>query len=295
MRLRARHILFSLMAAPSVYAGIAITMPFYSYRQDQAENVVITRGGQPIKTDKTPGFGYKSPLIESANRFTTKLVDYRSIPQDALTSDKKTIQIDFYAMYRIADPELFIAKVRPATIERAQSIIDDFVYSEMRNVISQHYDLKTLLDKADDVQGIVKKRVSPLLKENAAIELVDVRLTTTNPTQNVLGSVYDRMRAERNQRAQLERSEGQRTKIGIMAEADREVAKLTGEAYAKAQRIKGDADAEALRIIQGAYAKDQGLAFFLRELKLLEETTGDHDELIISTKSDLYNLVKKRE
>lgn len=289
--MRLRHFLYGLALAPLLYSVFAVAMPLWSYKQDQAENVVITQFGNPVRVDRTPGLGGKYPFFENAHRFTTKLVDYRSIPQDALTSDKKTIQIDFYAMWRIADPMLFIQSVRPATVDAAKPIIDDFVYSEMRNLISENYSLALLLKEGDKVQTRVKEKVAPQLISKG-IEIVDVRLTTTNPTKDVQGAVYNRMKAERGQKAQSDRSEGDRRSIQTRADADREATQLNSEAYAKAQKIRGEADAEALEIIQRAYSRDPELAFFLRELQLLQDTTGSDDELIISTNSELYDLMK---
>lgn len=299
MALRLRHLGYLWTSAVGLYLAASLFTPLCTYKQDQAERVVVTTGGKPTKRDNSPGLAGIIPIYEHANKFTTKLVDYNSIPQDALTADKKTIQIDFYAMFRIADPQLFLQTVRPATLEGVHPIIDDVIYSEMRNIISQEYLLKDpsperkdILARGDEIQERVRQIAAPILRERVGVDIHDIRLTITNPTENVREAVYTRMSAERAQKAQRDRSEGEKRSIEIRAGADRKVTELLSGAYRDAQKIKGEGDADSLRIIQDTYAKDPDLAFFIRELELLEQTATSGDTLIISTNSDLFDLMK---
>ncbi|MBI2547202.1 MAG: protease modulator HflC [Candidatus Aenigmarchaeota archaeon] len=292
--MRLKPLLYGLFSIPLVYAGVALSvaMGLGTYKQDQTENVIITQLGDPVGFSRQPGLVFVGPFYQTAHTFTNKLVNHQPAPQNALTADNKTIKVDYYAEFRIVDPDRFLRKITPPTVEAAQPYIDDVIYSEMRNLISRTYSFQEVATKSEEIQKAVKERVGPLLKSSAGIEIYDIRITTTNPTENVLASVYQRMKAERAQLSQAERSDGQREKTKLTAEADRDVLTITSKAYAEAQKVKGDADASALKIIQDAYSKNPDVAFLLKKLALLEATLGPGDTLVISTESELYRLMK---
>ncbi len=282
---------FLSAAVGIAYLGLSILKPVATYDLDQAQRAVITQGGEVRGVDNSPGLGFYFPVVQSVHPLTTKLIDYRAEPQDpAVTLDKKTIQIDFYAMFRVANPVLFFQKAR--TEESAQKLVDGIVYSEMKNMVSKEYTFAGVVAKGDEIQSRVKDIVVPKLRDYG-IEIVDVRLTIANPTEAVLESIYNRMITERLQKAQQYLSEGTSTKMKLVADAGRDETRINSLGYKRAEAIKGQGDAEALGIIQDAYGRDPDLAFFMQWLSTLEETTGNGDTLILSTESEIYRLLKE--
>ena len=162
----------------------------------------------------------------------------------------------------------------------------------MRNVIAQNYTFTDVIHSRDKIPGAVKDSIHDRLKQYG-IEVVDIQLTTTNPTQGqVVDSIQARMKAERNQIAQGFLSEGEADKTKTIATADKEAVTIRSEAFKKAETIRGEADREAIRIIQEAYSNNPDLAFFVQWLQALREVVDENDTLIISTESEAFQYLQ---
>jgi membrane protease subunit HflC len=81
------------------------------------------------------------------------------------------------------------------------------------------------------------------------MRIVDIRIKQIDlPTDSrVIGDVYDRMRAQRQQVASRLRAEGEEQANQIRAKADRDRAVILAEAERDAQTLRGEGDAEATR------------------------------------------------
>jgi len=88
------------------------------------------------------------------------------------------------------------------------------------------------------------------------IRVVDVRISRIEFPDEVVGSVYKRMSAERNRLANEQRSNGQREAAKIEADADRQVQVIKAEAERDAQLLRGDGDGKASEIYAAAYGKN---------------------------------------
>ena len=80
-----------------------------------------------------------------------------------------------------------------------------------------------------------------------------------------------------------------------MSENDfqKELKKITSEAYRKAQEVKGKADAEATKIYADAYNKDPEFYSFINTLAIYKESIDKETWLMLSTKSDFFKYLKK--
>ena len=83
-----------------------------------------------------------------------------------------------------------------------------------------------------------------------------MRIKRIDLPDEVSGSVYKRMRAERLQLANELRSTGQESAEKIRADADRQKTVLVADAKREASKVKGDGDAQAAAIYAQAYSQD---------------------------------------
>jgi membrane protease subunit HflC len=72
---------------------------------------------------------------------------------------------------------------------------------------------------------------------------------------------------------------------------DRELAKLTSEAYKKSQETRGKADAEATKIYADAFGKDTEF-FSLYKTFDLYRTIGKNSFFLLGTDSDFFKYLK---
>ncbi len=283
------------------------------YTVDQTEQVVITQFGEPIGEPITePGLHFKTPFIQKVNSFEKRFLAWDGLPTQVPTKDKRYIWVDTTARWRIVDPLKFLQTVGGE--RTALGRLDDIIDSATRNQITSHILYELVRDserefvetelsiQVEEAMSEVKygrEKISRAILEEASegvpqfgIELIDVRIKRLNYVEQVRQGVYSRMIAERKRVAEQYRSEGEGGKAEIEGRKEKELQRITSEAYRKAQEIKGEADAEATAIYAGAYNKDPEFYSFLKTLETYKSTLDEDTYLILTSDSDFYKYLK---
>jgi len=279
---------------------------------------VITQFGRPVGEAITePGMYFKVPLIQDANYFEKRYMEWNGDPNQVPTKDKKFIFVDTYARWQITDPLQFFKRL---TNERgAQSRIDDILDGDTRNFIANNNieeavrtsnrtpvssDIEIIDDSLAKIH-VGRERIQQMILESAnkqtadlGIEILDFRFKRINYVQEVQDQVYERMKSERFRIADKFRSEGQGEASRINGEKERELKNIQSLAFRDAEMIKGKADAAAAAIYTSAYDQSslsRGLYSFLKSMETFEETFDGKTSIFISTDSELYKYLKKME
>jgi membrane protease subunit HflC len=307
------------MKAKSVAIGILVLLGLIIlvsglYTVDMTEQVVITRFGKPVGDPiKEPGLHWKMPVIETANFFEKRILEWDGDPNQIPTKDKKYIWVNTYARWRIADPLKFFQSVRNEL--GAHGRLDDIIDAATRDYMTAHLLLEIVRDSnremataeaelelAEEVKIPIqwgREKITRQILERASqmvpqygIELIDVRIKHINYVEEVRRKVYERMISERTRIAEKYRSEGQGKKAEIEGEMEKELQRISSEAYRKAQEIKGQADAEATKIYAEAYNKDPEFYSFLKTLETYKQTLQGDSWLILTTDSEYLKYLK---
>lgn len=148
---RLKHLLYGIVA---LFALMVVLGAFFTI--SETEQAVILQLGNPIRViagDRTPeqmadlqawidantpgvalsqgaGLYFKIPFLQQVEIFDDRILEYDDPPADVVTKDKKHIQVDCYARWRISNPLLFLRRVR--TENGALSRLDDIIYSMIR-------------------------------------------------------------------------------------------------------------------------------------------------------------------
>ncbi len=253
------------------------------YVVDQREAAIVTLFGEVKEVATEPGLHFKNPLA-GVTTYRTWIQEYNKEPSNTVTNDKKNILVGFYVKYRITDVLKYAQTVQ--TKGEAEKRIDDVVYSALKTGVSRSNFDEVVVNRS----GIEKSTLesSQLQVGQYGIGLVDFRVKRTDLPPQILDSVYQRMREERRQKAQMDRSEGEKLKQIMVAEADKQQTRIVSEAYLQKQQLMGDGDRESLRILTEAYGRDVEFAMYLRTLDLYRDALKKEDtQLILSTKSEL--------
>lgn len=293
------------------------------YVVDQTEQVIITQFGKPVGNPITePGLHTKLPFVQAVNRLDKRFLEWDGAPVAIPTRDKTYIHVNTFARWRIDQPTTYFVRLRDE--RSAQSRLEDILGSETRNAIARH-DLIEIVrtDKARKPLKDENLKAGPVglggigslppiefgrskieadIKAGAAIklaefgiELLDVRMKRVNYNPDVLDRIYQRMISERNQIAQLFRSEGQGEAARIAGQKQRDLNEIQSTAYRRVQEIRGQADARATEIYARAYTQNPQAAEFYAFLKSMEtyrKALTKDASLILSTDSDLFGLLK---
>ncbi|RAO98974.1 membrane protein [Petrotoga sp. 9PW.55.5.1] len=235
-----------------VFLGIFFALTSF-YIVDQTQQAIVLRFGN-IKSIRTePGIYTKVPFVDNVEKFEKRLMIYDIPVERVITSDRRTILADTYAIWRIEDPQKFIETLR--TVEVALTRIDDIVYSHARDVIGNYNFLEVLSTERPAILEEIKKRSSNSLK-SFGIEVVEVRLKRTDLPKENTEAVYERMKSERYAMAAQLRAEGEKESQRMKAEADKQASIIVSEAEKEANIIRGTGEASAINIYSEAYSLD---------------------------------------
>jgi len=286
---------------------------FYVVREDK--QVVITQFGEP-KGDPVldAGLHAKVPFIQKVNEFEKRWLAWDGDANQMPTLDKRFIWVDTFARWRISDPLLFLQSVQD---ERgAQTRLDDILDGETRKAVANAKLIEVVRStnrefavSVDLIAGEEPKEqekietgreaiVSAILEraqEKTAefgIELVDIRFKRINYVDEVQQSVFNRMISERQKIRDKLRSEGQGRSAEIRGSKEKELKRITSEAYRTAQSIRGAADSTATKVYADAYGRDAEFYSFLQTLESYRKTIGENETIVLSTDGEFYRYLK---
>lgn len=286
------------------------------YQVNETQQVIITQFGDPVGPPVVqPGLHFKLPLVQVANYFEKRYMEWDGDPNRIPTRDKRFIWVNTYARWRIADPLKYFQRLK--TESQAQSRLDDILDGETRNSIAKH-DLREVVrnsnrdpgevvvdtdDETAILEPIEKGRSAiraEILSEAAVrvqdlgIEILDLQLKRINYVDEVQKDVFERMIAERQRIAARYVSEGQGESARIRGEKERELQRIQSEAYRKAETIRGEADAQATSIYADAYNRDPDFYSFLKSMELYEASADAGTYMIMTTDADFLKYLKNQ-
>ena len=303
-----------VFAAVFLTLGIAAAGLYAStYVVEEGKQVIVTQFGRPVGDATTEaGLRFKIPFIQKAHFLEKRLLPWDGAAESMQTKDKKRIDIDVWARWRIVDPETFFVTVR--TEERGQKILDDLVDSAVRDVVARHnlidvvrksndeliYESEEEVERteADQVTGKGRDDVEAEILlgvdlNKYGMKLVRVRIKRVNYVASVRATVYLRMISERLRISRLYDSEAVEEKNRIAGKTKKELDQIDGEMQQKSAEIRGDADAKVIELTAKAYGQSPEFYEFLRQLEVLRKTLGRDTRLILSTESDLFRMLKR--
>jgi membrane protease subunit HflC len=160
--------------------------------------------------------------------------------------------------------------------------MDPIVKEAIRNEITK----RTLQEVVAGERANLAERfveVTNQATESLGIEVVDVRIKRIDLPEDstVLGSVFERMRAERKRVANELRAQGTEASETIRSNADRNRAVIMAEAERDAQRLRGEGDAKATEIYAKAYGRDAEFYAFHRSLESYRQAFSDGKSVMV--------------
>ena len=213
----------------------------------QANAFVIEKLGTYSATWGT-GLHVKIPFIDRiAKKVSLKeqVVDFP--PQQVITKDNVTMQIDTVVYFQITDPKLYTYGV-----ERPISAIENLTATTLRNIVGEleldhtltsrdviNSNIRTILDEATDAWGIKVNRVE---------------LKNILPPREIQDAMEKQMKAERERRARILDAEGEKQGQILVAQGHKEAAILQADAIRESKIREAQGEAEAILTVQKAYA-----------------------------------------
>lgn len=255
------------------------------------EYKLIRQFGRVERTITASGLYFKIPFIESVDTIPREILLYDLPASDVITSDKKSMIIDSYVLWRVTDPLKF-AQTLSYSVTNAENRIDTLVYNAMKNTISNMKQDEVI--KSRDGKMTVTNAVEPdeeiksndlVIEENTevieiksltdeimehignvydqyGIEILSVEVKKLDLPDDNKQAVYTRMISERENIAAQYTAEGASQAQMIQNTTDKEVSIMLSEANAKAEQLKAEGEAEYMKILSDAYSDETKSDFY---------------------------------
>ena len=246
----------------------------------EGQNALLLQFGRIVRTDFQPGLHFKLPLVQQVMHFDNRILSLDAQPERYFTSEKKSVNVDFYVKWRIADNAMYYRATGGDQLQAAQRLTPI-----VKDALRFEFNARTLQDLIaggrNDITERVRKLTDASARKNLGIAVVDVRIKRIDLPDEVSESVYKRMRAERLQLANELRYTGQEAAEKIQADADRQGQILRADADRDAAKVRGEGDAQAAAIYANAYSQDPEFFAFYRSMAAYRKSFEDGKGVLV--------------
>ncbi len=277
---------YSMWIAAAVAALFALMGSIFVVKE--GHSAIVLNLGRVARTDIGPGLHFKVPLLETARVFDQRLLVLPAEPERYLTSERKDVSVDFFAVGRIENLRAFYRATggdERIAVERLAPIIKDALRNEINS--------RTLSQVVSGDRSEIVDQQLDIINRGAAtlgVRIADLRIKQIDlPTDSqVIRDVYRRMSAQRQQVASRLRAEGEEQAQQIRANADRDRAVIVANAEREAQLLRGQGDAEAARLYAEAAQRDPAFFAFHRSLEAYRKSFADGTSVIVLDRDDPF-------
>lgn len=250
----------------------------------EGHSALVLQFGRIVQTDYQPGLHFKLPVIQQVMHFDKRILSLDVPPERYFTSEKKSVNVDFYVKWRIVDNAKYYRATGGDQLQAAQRLTPI-----VKDALRFEFNARTLPDLISggrkDITERVRAQTDASARKNLGVAVVDVRIKRIDLPNEVSESVYKRMRAERKQLANELRFTGKESAETIEADADRQGKVLRANAKRDAAKIRGEGDAKAAGIYAKAYTKAPEFYAFYRSLNAYR-TSFENGENVLILKPD---------
>jgi membrane protease subunit HflC len=261
------------------------------YIVNEFERAVELRLGRVSNSDVAPGLHVKVPFLDTVRRFDGRILTLDAEAERFLTLEKKSMQVDSFAKWRIKDVKKFYTATN-GEIERARSLLSARINEELRNQFALRSLQEVVSGQRDELMVAIKDELNKFSDTSLGIEVVDVRVKRIDLPKEVSEPVYQRMRAEREREAAEHRALGEKQAKITRAEADRQATVLLAEGYRDSEKLRGEGDAVASETYAVAFTKDAEFYGFVRSLQAYRATFAQkQDIMLVDPDSEFFNYL----
>jgi membrane protease subunit HflC len=268
------------------------------YTVDQRQYAIKFQLGEFIDAKTEAGLYFKIPLVQNIKFYDKRILLLDAPRPDRITtSEKKPLNVDFIAYWRIADVRKYYQSVSGDDDAAKQDAAKQRLAQTIRAILGQEINKRTIHDaisaERDKIMTTTRQRADADAKQ-IGVEIVDVRLRRVELPEEVLAQVYQRMESERKRVANQLRSQGAADSEKIRADADRQREVILADAYRQAQKAKGDGDAKASAIYAAAYGQNPEFYAFYRSLETYKATFRNKSDLmVLDPSAEFFQYLKQ--
>ncbi len=262
------------------------------YVLEPNESALVKQFGRVVSEQSSPGVYFKAPFIQTVTYTNMAEHLYDLEASDVITSDKKTMIADCYAIWRVTDPLKFYQSLA-SSAKTAESRIDVAVYNSMKNVISSTPQTEVINGKDGSLNATILENVNGI--DSYGINVNDVEVKLLDLPEDNKQSVYDRMISERNVISARYTAEGQQQAKEITNDVESTVRVMLSDANTRAAELEAEGDAEYYQILAEAYnSSEDARSFyeFIIGLNALKNSLAEGGTIVIDENNPLYSVIQ---
>ena len=272
---------------------LVIGSGFYCVAENQY--ACTFRFSEIVNTVDEAGVHFKVPFIDSVKYFSKATQIYDIPPSEVLTSDKQTMTVDCYILWKISDPQQFYRAL--GTSQKAEERLNAITYTAMKIAMGTlaQADIINMNDGGE--RNEIYEGITTTVDKQAAtygITVEDVKIKQFDLPEANLNAVYSRMISERNQMAEKYTADGNYEASIIRNDVDKQVNIMVSNAEAEAAKLIAEGEAEYMRILAKAYNSKDKKAFYEFTLALdalKQSLSGDEKTVILDKDSELAKIL----
>ncbi|GAB3679194.1 protease modulator HflC [Salinisphaera aquimarina] len=279
------------MSPKQIFAIVLLLVIAYTaydamFTVNERQRVVVVQLGEIVGQDYDPGLHFKIPFIQKVRFFDRRVMTFTEEIERVLTSENKNLAVDFYVKWRINNTVDYYLSTQ-GDEQRTRSLLTESVENDLLAEFSKRTIRQAVGDERNEIVAAVQVQANQDAKE-LGLQITDVRIMRLDLPEEVSDSVYERMRSERQEVIRTLRAQGDAAAQEIRSDAERERTIILAEAYSQAQTVRGQGDAKAAELYANAYKRNPTFYSFYRSMQLYRDALGSDDLLMLRPDGELF-------
>ena len=276
-----------ILVLVAILLATAYSSMFIVTERNQA---LVLRFGEITRVESEPGLYFKIPtsFVETVQYVDKRLLTLNLDDKVVQVRDGRRYVVDAFATFRINDPRRFREAVS-ANLTLAADRLRTRLDGALRAVYGVRDFNAALSAERQEMMLEVRDTIRPEA-QGLGLEVVDVRIKSTDLPQRVSEQTFERMRSERLAEAAQLRAQGTEASLRIRAEADRQATVIVAEAQRDSEIIRGQGDAERNSIFAAAFEANPEFFEFYRSMAAYERslTPDGGTTMVLTPDSDFF-------
>ncbi len=267
----------------------------FCFQVRTTEVAVVTTFGEYSRSITNAGLNFRLPLpIQKVYKFDNRLQNFERKFEQTTTKDAKNLLITVFVGWKVSDPKTYLERFNGDSVRAEQSL--ENLVRNAKNAVVGSYNFSDLVSpdpsqvKFDAVEGDILRALQGPAHDTYGVSIELVGIKQLGLPESITGKVFERMRAERMRLVQQFNGEGEAKAIEIRSEANRKRDELLAQADADSLRIRGEAEAAASKDYITLEQRPD-LAVFLMQIEALKTALKDRATLILDEKVPPLNLL----